>query len=123
MYQKILEILDLLHFSYFSFISMQTVLSKGKLTVGKVYAGLLILENWKSTRFGKIPGTNALVSYISFLFCCKLLVIIKLQYRQSFQCIFLINIYYFQMKFLRSINNICIYSMFDLEDKKVCLGE
>ncbi|XP_053596922.1 voltage-dependent calcium channel type A subunit alpha-1 [Microplitis demolitor] len=29
-------------------------LSKGKLTVGKIYAGLLILENWKTTRFGQI---------------------------------------------------------------------
>ncbi|KAK0089004.1 hypothetical protein PV325_009755 [Microctonus aethiopoides] len=29
-------------------------LSKGKLTVGKIYAGLLIVENWKTTRFGQI---------------------------------------------------------------------
>lgn len=45
-----------------------SVLSKGKLTVGKVYAGLLILENWKSTRFGKLPGANALVSIIFISF-------------------------------------------------------
>lgn len=31
----------------------QDMLSKSKLTVGKIYAGLLILESWKSTRFGK----------------------------------------------------------------------
>nr|XP_042909199.1 voltage-dependent calcium channel type A subunit alpha-1 isoform X2 [Parasteatoda tepidariorum] len=30
-----------------------------QLTVGKIYAGLLLLENWKQTRFGKNPG-NAL---------------------------------------------------------------
>lgn len=31
------------------------VLNAGKLTVGKIYAGLLLLESWRSTRF----GTNA----------------------------------------------------------------
>lgn len=39
------------------------VLNAGKLTVGKVYAGLLILESWRSTRFGKnlpagVPAYN-----------------------------------------------------------------
>ncbi|XP_068628333.1 LOW QUALITY PROTEIN: voltage-dependent calcium channel type A subunit alpha-1 [Battus philenor] len=29
------------------------VLNAGKLTVGKIYAGLLILESWRSTRFGQ----------------------------------------------------------------------
>lgn len=29
------------------------VLNSGKLTVGKIYAGLLILESWRSTRFGQ----------------------------------------------------------------------
>ncbi|KAG7303960.1 hypothetical protein JYU34_010876 [Plutella xylostella] len=29
------------------------VLNTGKLTVGKIYAGLLILESWRSTRFGQ----------------------------------------------------------------------
>lgn len=29
------------------------VLNQGKLTVGKIYAGLLILESWRSTRFGQ----------------------------------------------------------------------
>ncbi|XP_052754604.1 LOW QUALITY PROTEIN: voltage-dependent calcium channel type A subunit alpha-1 [Galleria mellonella] len=29
------------------------VLNTGKLTVGKIYAGLLILENWRTTRFGR----------------------------------------------------------------------
>ncbi|XP_065346993.1 voltage-dependent calcium channel type A subunit alpha-1 isoform X9 [Cloeon dipterum] len=33
-------------------------LNKGKLTVGKVYAGLLILENWRMTRFGQIEGAT-----------------------------------------------------------------
>ncbi|XP_050531904.1 voltage-dependent calcium channel type A subunit alpha-1 isoform X4 [Daktulosphaira vitifoliae] len=33
-------------------------LNAGKLTVGKIYAGLLILESWKSTRFGQIESTN-----------------------------------------------------------------
>ncbi|XP_057324911.1 voltage-dependent calcium channel type A subunit alpha-1 isoform X2 [Microplitis mediator] len=41
------KILDLL-------IPRKEELSKGKLTVGKIYAGLLILENWKTTRFGQI---------------------------------------------------------------------
>lgn len=43
-----------------SFLLIHLALSKGKLTVGKIYAGLLLVENWKTTRFGKIPGRNAL---------------------------------------------------------------
>lgn len=34
-------------------------LNSGKMTVGKVYAGLLILESWKSTRFGQTGSNNA----------------------------------------------------------------
>ncbi|CAH1959850.1 unnamed protein product [Acanthoscelides obtectus] len=34
-------------------------LNTGKLTVGKIYAGLLILESWRSTRFGQIEPTGA----------------------------------------------------------------
>lgn len=33
-------------------------LNNGKLTVGKIYAGLLILESWRSTRFGQIEPTG-----------------------------------------------------------------
>ncbi|XP_066141787.1 voltage-dependent calcium channel type A subunit alpha-1 isoform X2 [Euwallacea fornicatus] len=33
-------------------------LNMGKLTVGKLYAGLLILESWRSTRFGQIEPTG-----------------------------------------------------------------
>ena len=34
----------------------------GKLTVGKVYGGMLILENWKLSRFGQGFGTVKLIS-------------------------------------------------------------
>ena len=30
-------------------------IGKGRLTVGKIYGGLLILENWKSSKFGNGP--------------------------------------------------------------------
>ncbi|XP_043464353.1 voltage-dependent calcium channel type A subunit alpha-1 isoform X7 [Leptopilina heterotoma] len=33
-------------------------LNKSKLTVGKIYSGLLILESWRTTRFGQIEGTG-----------------------------------------------------------------
>ncbi|XP_063907007.1 voltage-dependent calcium channel type A subunit alpha-1 isoform X5 [Zophobas morio] len=33
-------------------------LNNGKLTVGKLYAGLLILESWRSTRFGQVEPTG-----------------------------------------------------------------
>lgn len=36
-------------------------LSKGKLTVGKIYAGLLVLENWRTTRFGRIQTAGLVV--------------------------------------------------------------
>lgn len=32
------------------------VLNKNNMTVGKIYAGLLILESWRTTRFGKKQG-------------------------------------------------------------------
>lgn len=35
-------------------------LNAGNLTVGKIYAGLLIHENWKTTRFGQKPGPGGL---------------------------------------------------------------
>lgn len=35
-------------------------LTTGNLTVGKIYAGLLIHENWKTTRFGQKPGAGGL---------------------------------------------------------------
>jgi hypothetical protein len=37
-------------------------IGKGKLTVGKIYGGLLILENWKTTKFGRIPSSQRPVS-------------------------------------------------------------
>ncbi|KAJ8934780.1 hypothetical protein NQ318_005622, partial [Aromia moschata] len=33
-------------------------LNTGKLTVGKIYGGLLILESWRSTRFGQVEPTG-----------------------------------------------------------------
>ncbi|XP_076352294.1 voltage-dependent calcium channel type A subunit alpha-1-like isoform X1 [Tachypleus tridentatus] len=36
------------------------VLREGSLTVGKIYAGLLILENWKCTRFGRLSTEEKL---------------------------------------------------------------
>jgi hypothetical protein len=41
-------------------------IGKGRLTVGKIYGGLLILENWKATKFGKIPMTNAQVRFFKY---------------------------------------------------------
>jgi len=38
-------------------------LNVGKLTVGKVYGGLLILENWKATRFGQVEATTPMVRH------------------------------------------------------------
>ncbi|RWS29520.1 voltage-dependent calcium channel type A subunit alpha-1-like protein, partial [Leptotrombidium deliense] len=38
-------------------------LGKQKVTVGKIYAGLLVLENWKTTRFGQIPGVGLAVRF------------------------------------------------------------
>lgn len=45
-------------------VSTGTGLNSGKLTVGKIYAGLLILESWKSTRFGQVESANPQVIYI-----------------------------------------------------------
>lgn len=37
-------------------IPRNNCLNSGKLTVGKIYAGLLILESWRNTRFGQIDS-------------------------------------------------------------------
>ena len=37
-------------------------LGKQRLTVGKIYAALLVIENWKTTRFGQIPSAGIPVS-------------------------------------------------------------
>jgi hypothetical protein len=39
-----------------------TELNKGKMTVGKIYAALLILESWRTTRFGRLESTGLPVS-------------------------------------------------------------
>ncbi|CAG2067398.1 unnamed protein product, partial [Timema podura] len=38
-------------------------LKAGKLTVGKIYAALLILENWRNTRFGQVEPSGQQVGY------------------------------------------------------------
>ena len=40
-------------------------IGKGKLTVGKIYGGLLIYENWKVTKFGNLPNQKVCNFYIS----------------------------------------------------------
>lgn len=47
------------------------VLNAGKLTVGKIYAGLLILESWRATRF-KQNGVPVSTSTISMHLCVTL---------------------------------------------------
>jgi len=37
-------------------------LNKGKMTVGKIYAALLILESWRTTRFGRLETAGLPVS-------------------------------------------------------------
>jgi hypothetical protein len=39
-----------------------TELNKGKMTVGKIYAALLILESWRTTRFGRLESAGLPVS-------------------------------------------------------------
>ena len=40
-------------------------IGKGKLTVGKIYGGLLIYENWKVTKFGNLPNQKVCNVYTS----------------------------------------------------------
>ncbi|CAN7994074.1 unnamed protein product, partial [Ixodes hexagonus] len=42
------------------FMPPDSELQEHKLTVGKIYGGLLILENWRTTRFGQAPGAGSL---------------------------------------------------------------
>ena len=49
------KILDLL-------VPRSEELNAGKLTVGKIYAGFLILESWRNTKFGQMEGGDVPVS-------------------------------------------------------------
>ncbi len=40
-------------------------IGRGKLTVGKIYGGLLILENWKSSKFGNVPVQKVSFSLVA----------------------------------------------------------
>lgn len=59
------------------FLAIRTGLNAGKLTVGKIYAGLLILESWKSTKFGQVEPTNPQVIYYC-VFVYKIILMKKL---------------------------------------------
>lgn len=55
------------------------VLNAGKLTVGKIYAGLLILESWRATRFkqnGVPVSTSTISMHLTTLFSTLYLCII-----------------------------------------------
>lgn len=52
-----------MHFNFIFFAEI----GKGRLTVGKIYGGLLILENWKATKFGKMAMSDSQVT-TSFIF-------------------------------------------------------
>ncbi len=47
------------HHNYYHFADI----GKGKLTVGKIYGGLLILENWKSSKFGHMPTQKVEIAW------------------------------------------------------------
>lgn len=47
------------------FMPPDSELQEHKLTVGKIYGGLLILENWRTTRFGQAPGAGSLTEKAS----------------------------------------------------------
>ncbi|XP_077504518.1 calcium voltage-gated channel subunit cacophony isoform X8 [Amblyomma americanum] len=47
------------------FMPPDSELGAGRLTVGKIYGGLLILENWRTTRFGQAPGAGSLTEKAS----------------------------------------------------------
>lgn len=44
------------------------MLNQGKLTVGKIYGGLFILDSWRSTRFGRTTSGIPVCSKIGFLY-------------------------------------------------------
>ena len=46
---------------YYIYFYIYTEIGRGRLTVGKIYGGLLILENWKATKFGKMAMNDAQV--------------------------------------------------------------
>ena len=43
-------------------------LNAGKLTVGKIYGGLLILESWRNTKFGQLETDAPVSKTIRYVF-------------------------------------------------------
>lgn len=58
----------------------------GKLTVGKVYGGMLILENWKLSRFGQGFATvkHVAVSLVVELYIYNIYIYMALSYICSY---------------------------------------
>lgn len=71
-------LLIMINQTFYFFI--QPELGAGKLTVGKIYAGLLVLENWRTTRFGTVPGSGLAVSCCTNHFALLINIIISYYY-------------------------------------------
>lgn len=75
------KLLDLL-------VPRNDVLNTGKLTVGKIYAGLLILESWRSTRFGQMEPQGVPVSHSNIHYLSSRLLLYTLYKLLFFICFF-----------------------------------
>ena len=55
-------------------------LNKTNLTVGKIYGGLLILDSWRTTKFGKLKtsiGVSSKYTFILYSFCINWLFVLQ----------------------------------------------
>lgn len=75
-------------------------LNCGKLTVGKIYGGLLILESWRSTRFGQLEPTGLPVRYLFTLSIIQTQIKIT---KQLIRYIIYSKLYYYNSHYLFSV--------------------
>lgn len=65
-------------------------LNNGKMTVGKIYGGLLILESWKGTRFGQLETgqqVRTLIKRFFFYHSFDIIIILTIFLNFEYICI------------------------------------
>lgn len=63
-------------------------LGRSKLTVGKIYGGLLVLENWRTTKFGRIQPAGIVVC-VPIDFDVKIYLLINFFLKSIYEMIFM----------------------------------
>ena len=80
------------------FFGLLSETGPNKLTVGKIYGGMLILENWKQTRFSALPAVRKMMP----VNICLKLNVVKLFFKKILLGDITPSIFFYPFSFSRS---------------------